>query len=764
MGIRPVEAGPDREARVGPGRDRRGLPFKSTHTGFGVRNSATCQCPRARYLWKGAVLGGRDGGPKPEGLSWIKAELAAGRNLIAMCMEYAPGDCHRHCWIGLPLAKQGFTVRHIFEDELIEPVELQRSMDASVKRPSSGKDNTGALVRTRVEINLSAPENDVSHAPFRDGVQMSDQRIVADHQEIAIARLGHWWRSRASGLNRGFIAMPTGSGKTFTAVRFIVDEILAKKKAPGIVWVAHNDFLLEQARSEFARQLDDAGLKDVISMSRVSGSGDGADANVVLATIQTLARGKAMKLINRAGDLHLVVFDEFHRLAADTWWKVPGQFQRGVRMLGLSATPFRRTAERTDLLREILPHRIFSVGITELIRSQFLADPQLRRVNTSCGEIQLSAAELRSLAQFHQLPQSALNKIATQAGRDQLIVDTYKEGRKNFQGTLVFCCSVAHAEALASLFRAHGISSRSICGSSTDLVNRESVEAFRCKQFEVATSVILLTEGVDLPSCRTVFFARPTESPILMSQMMGRAMRGPSAGGSATCHVVDFVDNFRNGLDLSASHFGNVRDHDVRFKHLIHRQPKRQDEGVSVALLLRIQEFINARLLTAGGAQNLGRILQEEVAGWFERWDGEMLRLLLVPQDHAEKIYDALEEASREKPRDLARLSQTASEAEVADRARGIYDSLELEGLGVSEEDFVGIASHTAKNGGSLNFHALSGSESIQDDSRRSDSATAALDQVEADLKPTGARDDFREALSALRSAIRPLALRRRAG
>jgi hypothetical protein len=230
-----------------------------------------------------------------------------------------------------------------------------------------------------------------------------------------------------------------------------------------------------------------------------------------------------------------------------------------------------------------------------------------------------------------------------------------------------------------------------------------------------------------------------------MSQMMGRAMRGPSAGGSATCQVVDFVDNFNNGLDLSTSHFASVRDHDVRFKYLIHRQPKPQDQGVSVALLLRIQEFLNARLLAADGVQSLGQILHEEVAGWFELWDGEMLRLLLVPQDHADDIQSALEEA----------LEAPRNDVDTADRARGIYDSHKLDELGVSEEDFVEIASDAAKDRSSLHFHALHGPQAIQDDPRRSEPATAALEQADDDLKPTGAREEFRDALEALRNAIR---------
>src|SRR5688572_21318290 len=114
--------------------------------------------------------------------------------------------------------------------------------------------------------------------------------VVADHQRRALAHLATWWKSRAASQAHGFLAMPTGSGKTFTAVTFAVDEILAKRKGACVVWVAHNEFLLNQAEEEFKRQLRLKGLHDHIEVGRAQGDGRGADANVVFATIQTLAR------------------------------------------------------------------------------------------------------------------------------------------------------------------------------------------------------------------------------------------------------------------------------------------------------------------------------------------------------------------------------------------------------------------------------------------------------------------------------------------
>lgn len=584
---------------------------------------------------------------------------------------------------------------------------------------------------------------------------MTEPRIVAHHQQRALKRLSEWWKSRAKARANGFLAMPTGSGKTFTAVRFAVQEIFAKRKSPCVVWVAHNEFLLQQAEGEFRRQLATAGLEDEIEIGRAKGDGSGADANLIFAMLQTLARGDALTAIKRAGTIDLVIFDEFHRLAADTWREVPKKFQRSkVRTLGLSATPFRKTPDKTELLRDILPDRVFSVGYTELVRDQFLAEPIVTRVAVGTRGVDLDVQELKHLRQFHQLSDSALRKIANQEGRSQLIVDTYKRGAQKYKNTIVFCCSVDHSEAMARLFTANGVPAQSICGSSRDVANRDKVEAFRRGEFSVATSVLLLTEGVDAPNCRAVFLARPSESPVLISQMIGRAMRGPQSGGGHTCYVVDFVDSLNGGFDLAASHFAFVRDNDERIRHLVRRPPRPSSGGVSAALLLRVREYINERMLRHSDPIDLGSVLEEEIAGWLDYWDGEFHRVLLVPQHNVHAILNALEEvsvqAASESGRDALGHKDLASEL-----ARGTYDDHALDADGVSEEDFVAMATAGATDHHALRFHALHGNNAIATNPSVAADASRALQDLETEFSTAGARSEFNDVFAAIRAAIR---------
>lgn len=86
-----------------------------------------------RYTWRGDTLGGMGAGVRPEGLDWLversAAAALAGRAVAIMCAEEAPGECHRHHQIALPLLERGVVVRHVYRGEVIDADELQRAID-----------------------------------------------------------------------------------------------------------------------------------------------------------------------------------------------------------------------------------------------------------------------------------------------------------------------------------------------------------------------------------------------------------------------------------------------------------------------------------------------------------------------------------------------------------------------------------------------------------------------------------------------------------
>ena len=80
-----------------------------------------------RYCWRGLDLGGRGPGPTPGGLLWLMEKAQAGRRVLLLCLEAAPGDCHRHRAIALRLLP-AIDVAHVYGDEVIFASELERAI------------------------------------------------------------------------------------------------------------------------------------------------------------------------------------------------------------------------------------------------------------------------------------------------------------------------------------------------------------------------------------------------------------------------------------------------------------------------------------------------------------------------------------------------------------------------------------------------------------------------------------------------------------
>ena len=138
-----------------------------------------------------------------------------------------------------------------------------------------------------------------------------------------------------------------------------------------------------------------------------------------------------------------------------------------------------------------------------------------------------------------------------------MIVNHYIENREKYGQTLVFALNIQHAIELKGVFEKYGIACDFIVSDIRDAFtnvtisreeNIEKIHRFRNGEIEVLINVNILTEGVDLPNIQTVFLTRPTISTILMTQMIGRALRGEKAGGTKEAYIVSFVDDWKDKI------------------------------------------------------------------------------------------------------------------------------------------------------------------------------------------------------------------------
>lgn len=308
--------------------------------------------------------------------------------------------------------------------------------------------------------------------------------------------------------------LPTGGGKT---VVFSSITTSAAAKGNRVCILVHRAELLRQASAS----LTSLGVRHGLI---AAGRSMDLTMPVQVASVQTLAR----RLHKLPAELfQLLVVDEAHHSNAGTWAQVLKHFHR-ARVLGVTATPCRCDGRS---LGEWYSAMVLGPTPQQLTDAGYLAPA---RVLAPPG---MSLQGLRKRMGDYDMRQAGEMLQAGQAMGDAL--SHYKQ-HLDGQTAIAFCCSVAHAEAVADLFNRHGITAASIDGSMDALQRERLLADLGAGRLKVLTSCALIGEGVDVPSVGGCILLRPTQSVSLHLQMIGRCLR-PQPGKVAV--VLDHVGN-----------------------------------------------------------------------------------------------------------------------------------------------------------------------------------------------------------------------------
>ena len=313
--------------------------------------------------------------------------------------------------------------------------------------------------------------------------------------------------------------LPTGGGKT-VCFSYIAEQ--ASRKGNRVLVLVHRQELLDQASRSMPvpHGLIQAGKAMDLSHA------------VQVASVQTLAR--RLHLLPR-DFFQLVVVDEAHHTTAGTWATVIEHFH-SAKLLGVTATPIRGDGRGLGEHYQCMVEGPTAQQLTDagfLAGAKVLAPPGFDStgLRKRMGDFDTKQAEQR---------------VGTIMG------DCLGHYLRHLSGqtAIAFCCSVAHAEAVAHLFQSAGIAAASIDGSMDTAQRRQLLADLGAGRLKVLTSCALIGEGVDVPSVGGCILLRPTASVGLHLQMIGRCLR-PQPGKRAV--VLDHVGNtLRLGHHLEA--------------------------------------------------------------------------------------------------------------------------------------------------------------------------------------------------------------------
>jgi superfamily II DNA or RNA helicase len=383
-----------------------------------------------------------------------------------------------------------------------------------------------------------------------------------DHQRRAgRAVYGHLTGSTPP---RVLLHMPTGAGKTRTAMHVI--SLFLRHQALDddvIIWLAHTEELCEQAAEEFSTAWQSIGDRHV-GLFRHFGPHrvelDDIRGGFLVAGLQKLYRDSLPRqadFISLGRRSPLVVMDEAHSAVAPTYQHLLNLLTAtrgmGTAILGLSATPGRAGmyVEDSRPLAEFFAWNKVTLEVpgfpnpVEYLQQQgYLAraDYIPLRPPAEAG-VEVSAAEEQQIREGLDLPETVIKRLEANDRRNLLILSRVMDEADRGGKILLYACSVEHANVLANLLVVKGYKAAAVSSRTPPDRRRKVIADYRdTDAIQILTNYDVLTTGFDAPRTNVAVITRPTRSVVLYSQMVGRAARGPKAGGNLTCRIITVID------------------------------------------------------------------------------------------------------------------------------------------------------------------------------------------------------------------------------
>ena len=350
-------------------------------------------------------------------------------------------------------------------------------------------------------------------------------------QESFIKKLDEIYHS---GQNRALLISATGTGKTYAAA-FSVKHLMEQKKPEHhkrpikkVLFVVHREQIAIQAKNSFARVI---GSEHGQTYGLLSGNHKDKECTFLFSTIQTLSLDRILK--DFAPDaFDFIIIDEAHRSGANSYDKIMAHFQPEF-WLGMTATP-----ERTDDkdVFKIFNHQIaYEIRLKDALDYNLLCPFHYHGIS----DLKINNEEQKDFSNFAYLTSDERVKHVLQKAEE------FKFSGERVKG-LIFCSSVDEVKVLSEKLNQHNLRTTYLTGASKPEARLAAVDrlagADGPQALDYILTVDIFNEGVDIPEINQVIFLRPTQSPIIFTQQLGRGLR--KAAGKEYVVILDFIANY----------------------------------------------------------------------------------------------------------------------------------------------------------------------------------------------------------------------------
>ncbi|WJE55131.1 DEAD/DEAH box helicase family protein [Bacillus cereus] len=381
------------------------------------------------------------------------------------------------------------------------------------------------LVRTwtkQEEIEMMIPSGQEEYE-IKSGAQIEVEPTAAYETKIAprfaqVPALEQLENTLEEGYSKAMVVMATGLGKTYLAAFFA-------ERFKRVLFIAHLEEILNQAEKSFQRVIKDK------TTGIYNGRKKEGERDVVFASIQTLSRKRHLENFS-PNDFDLIIVDEFHHAAANSYQKVLDYFSPNF-LLGITATPDRN--DFRDIYSICDGNVAYRIDFMEAIQRGWLSPFHYYGVydDTDYSQVRWlgNKYDREDLAQVQLKEELADN-----------ILEAWKKYKKT--RTIVFCSSIRQAVFLSTYFNQNGFNTISLHSETKDISREDAIKRLDRNTLDAIFTVDLFNEGVDIPSVDTLLFVRPTESLTIFTQQIGRGLRLHEQ--KEHCAVIDLIANYRN--------------------------------------------------------------------------------------------------------------------------------------------------------------------------------------------------------------------------
>lgn len=337
-----------------------------------------------------------------------------------------------------------------------------------------------------------------------------------------------------SGEDKALLISATGTGKTYASA-FAMRSLNFKR----VLFLVHRNQIVKQAKASYERVFG-----DTRTMGIVTGDKQELDKDYLFATIQTMSK-ESIYMQYDPEYFDAIVYDEAHHASANSYKKLMAYFKPKF-TLGMTATPDKRDDQfEGKNIYELFNHQIaYEIRLQEALEEDLLCPFHYFGIT----DIDMHDESSKEVNDFKYLTSDErVTRVMEQA--------TYYGYSGSRVKGLIFCSRVDEAKDLSSKFNEKGWRTLVLSGANTEKEREEAIERLTMDesvnekgqgQLDYILSVDVFSEGVDIVEINQVIMLRPTESPIVFIQQLGRGLR--KADDKEFVVVLDFIGNYNNNF------------------------------------------------------------------------------------------------------------------------------------------------------------------------------------------------------------------------